>query len=49
LSLVTMLANSLSPSSLPSSEPFSCNENGTSSTNKRKRRPAGTPGSSSSP
>ncbi|XP_045815910.1 zinc finger protein SHOOT GRAVITROPISM 5-like [Trifolium pratense] len=38
-----MLANSLSPSSLPSSEPFSCNENGTSSTNKRKRRPAGTP------
>ncbi|XP_058722600.1 zinc finger protein SHOOT GRAVITROPISM 5-like [Vicia villosa] len=38
-----MLANSLSPSSLPSSEPFSCNENGTSSNNKRKRRPAGTP------
>ncbi|XP_061364113.1 protein indeterminate-domain 16-like [Gastrolobium bilobum] len=34
-----MLANSLSPSSVPTSEPFSCTEN----TNKRKRRPAGTP------
>lgn len=35
-----MLANN-SPSPLPSSEPFSCLENGTN--NKRKRRPAGTP------
>lgn len=37
-----MLANNLSPSSVPTSEPFPCTENGTA-TNKRKRRPAGTP------
>ncbi|XP_027342055.1 zinc finger protein SHOOT GRAVITROPISM 5-like [Abrus precatorius] len=37
-----MLANNSSPSLVPTSEPFSCAENGTS-TNKRKRRPAGTP------
>ncbi|XP_027358149.1 zinc finger protein SHOOT GRAVITROPISM 5-like [Abrus precatorius] len=37
-----MLANNLSPSSVPTSEPFPCAENGTA-TNKRKRRPAGTP------
>ncbi|KAK5839625.1 Zinc finger MAGPIE -like protein [Gossypium arboreum] len=37
-----MLANN-SCSSLPSSEPFSCLENGTTNINKRKRRPAGTP------
>ncbi|EEF28090.1 zinc finger protein SHOOT GRAVITROPISM 5 [Ricinus communis] len=36
-----MLANN-SSSSVPSSEPFSCLENG-SNNNKRKRRPAGTP------
>ncbi|XP_022736923.1 protein indeterminate-domain 16-like [Durio zibethinus] len=36
-----MLANN-SCSSVPSSEPFSCLENGTNN-NKRKRRPAGTP------
>ncbi|KAK9996733.1 hypothetical protein SO802_021419 [Lithocarpus litseifolius] len=36
-----MLANNSSSSSLPSSEPFSCLENGIN--NKRKRRPAGTP------
>ncbi|KAL5545126.1 hypothetical protein UlMin_008910 [Ulmus minor] len=36
-----MLANN-SPSSFPSSEPFSCLETG-SNNNKRKRRPAGTP------
>ncbi|XP_061370972.1 zinc finger protein SHOOT GRAVITROPISM 5-like [Gastrolobium bilobum] len=37
-----MLANNLSPSSVPTSEPFSNAENATA-TNKRKRRPAGTP------
>ncbi|ESW24620.1 hypothetical protein PHAVU_004G145900 [Phaseolus vulgaris] len=37
-----MLANNLSPSSVPTSEPFPCTENATA-TNKRKRRPAGTP------
>ncbi|XP_022136998.1 protein SHOOT GRAVITROPISM 5-like [Momordica charantia] len=37
-----MIANT-SPSSLPSSEPFSCLENGNSNVSKRKRRPAGTP------
>ncbi|KAL2342311.1 hypothetical protein Fmac_003596 [Flemingia macrophylla] len=37
-----MLVNNSSPSSLPTSQPFSCAENGTA-TNKRKRRPAGTP------
>ncbi|KAJ4851499.1 hypothetical protein Tsubulata_026250 [Turnera subulata] len=37
-----MLANT-SSSPAPSSEPFSCLENGNINTNKRKRRPAGTP------
>ncbi|TKY61106.1 SHOOT GRAVITROPISM 5 protein [Spatholobus suberectus] len=37
-----MLVNNSSPSSVPTSEPFSCAENDTA-TNKRKRRPAGTP------
>ncbi|KAK7314703.1 hypothetical protein VNO77_33230 [Canavalia gladiata] len=37
-----MLPNNLSPSSVPTSEPFPCTENATA-TNKRKRRPAGTP------
>nr|KYP41183.1 Zinc finger protein MAGPIE [Cajanus cajan] len=37
-----MLANNLSPSSVPTSEPFPCTDN-TTATNKRKRRPAGTP------
>ncbi|KAL2344177.1 hypothetical protein Fmac_005462 [Flemingia macrophylla] len=37
-----MLANNLSPSSVPTSEPFPCTDNATA-TNKRKRRPAGTP------
>ncbi|KAK7398764.1 hypothetical protein VNO78_09936 [Psophocarpus tetragonolobus] len=43
-----MLVNNSSPSSLPTSDPFSCGraraQNGTATpTNKRKRRPAGTP------
>ncbi|QCD85471.1 hypothetical protein DEO72_LG2g5831 [Vigna unguiculata] len=33
----------LNNSSLPSSQPFSCAQNATTATNKRKRRPAGTP------
>ncbi|RDX87552.1 Protein SHOOT GRAVITROPISM 5 [Mucuna pruriens] len=37
-----MLVNNSSPSSVPTSDPFSCAENATT-TNKRKRRPAGTP------
>ncbi|XP_020215818.1 zinc finger protein SHOOT GRAVITROPISM 5 isoform X2 [Cajanus cajan] len=37
-----MLVNTSSPSSVPTSEPFSCAENGTA-VSKRKRRPAGTP------
>jgi len=35
--------NSSSPSSVPTPDAFTCAENATA-TNKRKRRPAGTPG-----
>ncbi|XP_023518971.1 protein indeterminate-domain 16-like isoform X1 [Cucurbita pepo subsp. pepo] len=40
-----MIANTPASASLslPSSEPYSCLENGSSNSNKRKRRPAGTP------
>ncbi|KAK3224643.1 hypothetical protein Dsin_004505 [Dipteronia sinensis] len=38
-----MLANNSPSSTIPSSEPFSCLENGNINNNKRKRRPAGTP------
>jgi len=41
---IDTLVNNSSPSSLPTPHPFSCPQNATTATNKRKRRPAGTPG-----
>ncbi|KAI4347317.1 hypothetical protein L6164_008136 [Bauhinia variegata] len=38
-----MFANNSPSPSVPASEPFSCAENAAAATNKRKRRPAGTP------
>ncbi|KAK7370139.1 hypothetical protein VNO80_12196 [Phaseolus coccineus] len=40
---IDTLVNNFSPSSLPTPEPFSCPQNAITATNKRKRRPAGTP------